>query len=79
MFQLSRPGVGERVEKEVCIFPRLLHLLPRQKSCSLSRVSSSNLGQIRKLFGASPRQSREEYDFAGLFWGPRQVTGDPIT
>lgn len=62
-----------------CTFLRLLHLLSRQKSCSLSRVSSSNSCLIRKLSETSPRRSREEPDLAGLFWGPRQVAGNPIT
>lgn len=33
------------------------------------------LRPIRKL----SRQSREEPDLAGFFWGPRQVAGDPVT
>lgn len=60
----ARGGGGEEESGMHCTFLRLLRLLSRQKSCCLSRVSSSNLGLIRKLSEASPRQSKEETDLA---------------
>lgn len=72
MLELLTPGAGERGEKGMrCTFLRLLRLLSRQKSCSLSRVSSSDGPDrpIRKLSEASPRQSREEPDLAGDLLG----------
>lgn len=76
--QLSRQGQGRGVRKKYALhISEVTAFAFKAEICSLSS-QQLQLGRIGKLSEASPGHSREETDFARLFWDPRQVTGDPI-